>query len=249
MLGHTFGIPNFDNDPQFIADVLNNPFSIKTEDLIKYNYGKKALFQPGEGYEYSSTGYELLAKIIDKVTGENHSKYYTSHIFQPLALKNTFYKNEQGFPNPKGIVNCYFDRLGDGKIENITNVNNYLTQIFTGSDGIMVTVYDCYLFVESLMKGKLVSSNSLQQMINWHETYASKPYMKYGLGLFKIETKYGYKVGHDGDAMGAAADMFYFPEHDITIVTATNIGTFLDTNLPQKYNESFQNDLLDAVFK
>ena len=217
--------------------------------MIKYKYGKKALFQPGEDYGYSSTGYELLAKIIDNVTGENHSKYYTSGIFQPLALKNNFYKNEQDFPNPDGIVNCYFDRLGDEKIENITNVNNYLTQIFTGSHGIMATVYDYYLFVESLMKGKLVSSNSLQQIINWHKTYASNPYMKYGLDLFRIETKYGYKVGHDGDAMGAAADMFYFPEHDITIVTATNIGTFLNTSLPKKYNDSFQNDLLDAVFK
>jgi D-alanyl-D-alanine carboxypeptidase len=249
LLGHTSGIPNFDDGTQFIADVLNNPFSITTDDLIKYEYGKNALFLPGEGYEYSSTGYELLARIIDKVTGENHGKYYTSHIFQPLGLNNTYYKNQTGFPKPDGLVNCYFDRLGDGKIENVSNVNNYLTQVFTGSDGIMASVYDYYLFIEALMKGNLVSSQSLQQMTNWHDTYSSKPKMKYGFGLYQIETKYGYKVGHDGDAMGAAADVHYFPDHDITIVTATNIGTFLDTDLSLKYNNDFQDELLDAVFK
>jgi D-alanyl-D-alanine carboxypeptidase len=248
LLGHTSGIPNFDDNTQFIADVLNDPFSITTDDLIKYEYCKKALFQPGEGYEYSSTGYELLAKIIDKVTGENHSKYYTSHIFQPLGLNNTYYKNEVGFPKPDGLVNCYFDRLGDGTIDNVSDVNNHLTQVLTGSDGIMASVYDYYLFIEALMKGNLVSSQSLQQMTEWRDTY-SWTTNKYGFGLQKIETPYGYKIGHDGDAMGAGTDMYYFPEHDITIVTATNIGTFLDTDLALKYNNDFQDDLLDAVFK
>jgi D-alanyl-D-alanine carboxypeptidase len=181
LLGHTSGIPNFDDNTQFIADVLNNPFSIATNDLIKYEYGKNALFQTGKGYEYSSTGYELLAQIIDKATGENHSKYYASHIFNPLGLKDTYYKNVVGFPKPEGLVNCYFDRLGNKKIENISNVNNHLTQIFTGSDGIMASVYDYSLFIEGLMKGNLVSPASLLQMTTWHDTYASKPTMKYAL--------------------------------------------------------------------
>ncbi|HUM45483.1 MAG TPA: serine hydrolase domain-containing protein [Chitinophagales bacterium] len=248
LLGHTSGIPNFDDATQFIADVLNNPFSITTNDLIEYIYGKSPLFAPGAGYEYSSTGYELLTRIIDQVTGENHSQYYTSHLFQPLGLNSTYYKNETGFPKPPGLVNCYFDRLGDGKIENVSDVNNYLTQIFTGSDGIMASAYDYSLFIEALMKGNLVSANSLEQMTTWHDTYSSKPAVKYGLGLYQIETKYGFKVGHDGDAMGAAADMYYFPGEDITIVTATTIGTFLDTDLSLKYNQDFQNELLEAVF-
>ncbi len=86
-------------------------------------------------------------------------------------------------------------------------------------------------------------------MTDWHATYSSKPGEEYGLGLYRIETKYGYKVGHDGDAMGAAADVFYFPEQKVTIVTATNIGTFLDTDLAIKYNKDFQNELLDTLFK
>jgi D-alanyl-D-alanine carboxypeptidase len=249
LLGHRSGIPNFDDNPQFIADVLNNPFSITTDDLIEYEYGKSALFQPGAGYEYSSTGYELLARIIDEVTGENHSKYYTSHIFQPLGLNNTFYKNETGFPRPDGLLNCYFERLGDGKIENVSDINNHLTQAFTGSDGIMASVLDYSLFIEALMNGDLVSSESLQQMTTWHDTYPSKPETKYGLGLYRVDTRYGYKVGHDGDAMGAGTDMFYFPEHDITIITATNLGTFLDTDLSLMYNKDFQDELMDAVFQ
>jgi D-alanyl-D-alanine carboxypeptidase len=248
LLGHTSGIPNFDAGTSFIADVLTDPYSIQTEDLIRYEYGKSPLFKPGEGYQYSSTGFELLALIIDNVTGENHSKYYTSHIFQPLGLTDTFYKNEAGFPKPDGLVNCYFDRLGDGRIENVSGVNNYLTQVFTGSDGIMASVYDYYVFLEALVKGNIVTEGSFQQMTDWHDTH-SYTTDQYGLGLMKRDTPYGYKIGHDGDAMGAGADMFYFPEKDVTIITATNLGTFLDTDLPLIYNEDFQEELLDCIFE
>jgi D-alanyl-D-alanine carboxypeptidase len=246
LLGHRAGIPNCDYQPQFIADVLNDPFSIATDDLIKYVYCKKPLFVPGEGYEYSSTGYEIMARIIDKVTGQNHSKYYTSRIFQPLGLNSTYYKNEAGFPKPGGLVNCYFDRLGDGKIENVSDVNNYLTRILTGSDGIMASVYDYYLFIEALVKGDLVSPQSFRQMTEWRDTYSWST-NKYGFGLFRKESSYGYKIGHSGSAMGAASDMYYFPEHDITIVSACNLGTFIETELSLKY-ENFRDELPDVVF-
>ncbi len=247
LLGHTSGIPNFETGEDFIADVLNDPFSITTQDLLEYEYNKTPLFSAGDGYKYSSTGYELLAKIIDNVTGENHSKYYTSNIFAPTGLENTFYKQEAGFPAPSGLVQCYFDRLGNGKIENISATNNHLTEIFTGSDGIMASVYDYYLFIDALVNGNLVSEESFDEMTTWRNTY-SWTTNQYGLGLQKRETKYGYKIGHDGDAMGAGTDMFYFPESVVYIISATNSGTFLDTDLAILYNEDFQDELLDIVF-
>lgn len=248
LLGHRAGIPNFDYNTQFIADVLNDPFSLTTGDLVKYEYYKNPLFQPGDEFAYSSTGYELLATIMDKVTGESHSKYYTSHIFQPSGLHDTYYKNEAGFPYPDGLVNCYFERLNGGRIENVSDVNNYLTRIFTGSDGIMASVYDHYLFIGDLVKGDMVSDQSFQQMTDWKETKPGSA-DKYGLGLFRRETPYGYRIGHVGRAMGEGTDMYYFPEHDITIITATNLGTFLDTELSLIYTEDFQDELLDVVFE
>ncbi len=247
LLGHTSGIPNFETGEDFIADVLNDPYSITTSDLLEYEYNKNPLFDAGDDYKYSSTGYELLAKIIDNVTGENHSKHYTSNIFIPTGLENTFYKQETGFPTPSGLVQCYFDRLGNGKIENVSKTNNHLTEIFTGSDGIMASVYDYYLFINALVNGNLVSKESFNEMTTWRDTY-SWTTNQYGLGLQKRETKYGDKIGHDGDAMGAGTDMFYFPESDVYIISATNLGTFLETDLTKLYNEDFQDELLDIVF-
>jgi hypothetical protein len=40
-----------------------------------------------------------------------------------------------------------------------------------------------------------------------------------------------------------------FPDSDVYIISATNLGTFLDTDLTELYNEDFQDELLDIVFK
>jgi D-alanyl-D-alanine carboxypeptidase len=46
--------------------------------------------------------------------------------------------------------------------------------------------------------------------------------MSNGLGIFKIETKWGHAFIHSGDAIGYYATMVYFPDFQTTIVWATN---------------------------
>ncbi|MEZ4772004.1 MAG: serine hydrolase [Bacteroidia bacterium] len=57
------------------------------------------LFPPGEGDEYSNTGYVLLGAIIEKVTGKSYADNVTSRIVEPLGLKNTYVKNVKSVPD------------------------------------------------------------------------------------------------------------------------------------------------------
>lgn len=248
LLNMSSGIPNSDAQMKFISSILNDPFSFTTKDAIEVVYNLRPYYEPGEGANYSSTNTNLLTYIIDEVTGEPHCKYFETHIIAPLGVQNT-YKGQEGLPKPQGLVNGYFDRHGDGKIENVSDINYHLTTVLTGSAGMMATAYDYYVFIEALMKGNLVSPQSLQEMTTWNSNYESSSGTTYGLGLFRrTGPKYGYKIGHDGDGMGNGIKMFYFPEHDITIVTATNIGTFLSSGLSNKFYIDFQDELLDIVF-
>lgn len=246
LISHTSGLPNFDYNPSFIAVFLNNPFGISTGDLIECEFGKKELSSPGEEFHYSSTGYELLALVLDGASGRHHSSYYTSELFRPLRLNNTYYKQELGYPTPDGVVNGYFDRLGNGRLENISDQNNYMTQIFTGSDGVMASAYDYMLFFEAVLKGKLLNDNSIQQMQTW--TFVSEK-SEGGYGLFRRKTNHGVKIGHSGRSVGAGIDVYYFPDTDVTILTAVNLGTFLQTPLVSIYENELQDELMEVVFK
>src|SRR5690606_10748711 len=46
-------------------------------------------FPPGTKYGYSNTGYNLLALVVEKVTGLSFSEWTRRHIFEPLGMRNT----------------------------------------------------------------------------------------------------------------------------------------------------------------
>jgi CubicO group peptidase (beta-lactamase class C family) len=45
-------------------------------------------FEPGIEWDYSNIDYMLLAKIVEKVSGEPPSKFLQGHIFGPFGMKN-----------------------------------------------------------------------------------------------------------------------------------------------------------------
>jgi CubicO group peptidase (beta-lactamase class C family) len=46
-------------------------------------------FSPGTQYEYSNTGYALLASIIERASGMSYGNYLEKKIFRPLKMKRT----------------------------------------------------------------------------------------------------------------------------------------------------------------
>ncbi len=248
LLNHTGGLTNFDWNEAFVNDVLTDPLSIKASDLLDYERGNAFYALPGTEFNYSSTGYELLAALVEEVTG-NHSRFYSERIFKPLNLQHTYYKNESEYPLTNNLVHSYFDQLDTGQVENVSETQNHLTNIFTGSDGIIATPMDYYQFLKGIMTGSLLSDEMKAEMLDFI-SLGGDDYIGYGLGIWQRDVGYGIAIGHDGDAIGAGADMWYFPDHDIYIVTATNMGTVLqDTELGRMYNESFLSAMVTAVFE
>ena len=88
LLHHTSGLPDY------MELVMNEtkPGAIATNaDMIRLLAAKKpdVLFKPGEKWEYSNTGYALLASIIEKVSGTHFGDYLKQHIFMPLGMNHT----------------------------------------------------------------------------------------------------------------------------------------------------------------
>lgn len=88
LLHHVSGLPDY------MELVINNtkPGLIATNaDMIRLLEEKKpkSLFKPGEKWEYSNTGYALLASIIEKVSGKSFGDFLKENIFTPLDMRHT----------------------------------------------------------------------------------------------------------------------------------------------------------------
>lgn len=49
------------------------------------------LFEPGTAWEYSNIGIAALGRIIEVVSGQTYDRFLSDRIFQPLAMKDTFF--------------------------------------------------------------------------------------------------------------------------------------------------------------
>ena len=75
--------------------------------------------------------------------------------------------------------------------------------------------------MDELMKGNLVSEQSLEQMTDWFSGGYSTDGMA-GYGLYYDNSDYGSSIGHGGGIVGWEASMDYFADHDVTIVKLFN---------------------------
>ncbi len=89
LLYHTSGIPF-----STISDIPIDDSEEALANTIKIINGKKLDFYPGDKYQYATINYDILALIIEKVTGSSYEDYMKEYIFNPLGLKNTYFKND-----------------------------------------------------------------------------------------------------------------------------------------------------------
>lgn len=217
------------------------------EKLLEYVYGKKAYFNVDKDYGYSNTNYLLLGMILEKVSGKTLKEVYQERIFNPLNLQSAHY----GIGNdkaPDGIVKGYEDLYGNGRY--IEAQDFYMDEIGVGGDGgIAINAYELGKFMDELVNGNIISNNSLIDMRNWFDidVYSGSDQTKNGYGLEYYEKEYGDAYGHQGGITGFSSEMYYYPEHNVTMVLLFNFAVATQKTYDEYKN--FMEELEKAIFE
>lgn len=247
LLQQRTGIPDiFEVD--FILDFFNTPNKKYTiVELLEYVYGKDPLSDVDTEFHYSDANFSLLTLVINKVEG-NYIQAMKSRIFFPLNLNDTYFLENEN-QTPLGLVDSYWDRYSDGKIENISDIQTSLTVGLRGSDGIVTTANDLKTFMQALASGGLVTN--IAPMINFLELPPSvleqNTYSGYGLGLMKVNISGKEWYGHFGNQIGSGSIMLYNAKNDITIVVLQNTGTFFSDEIKEFFFYQLIKDIEELV--
>ena len=185
LLGHTSGIADFFEDPvikgtPFIEEFLKNPDISWTPDrLIDFSReNQKAVGKPGDMFHYSDTGYILLGKIIEKVTGKPFHENLHDEFFVPLEMNDSYlmFRSRPANQPEKPIQPIW---LEDTEISQFAS----LSADWAGG-GIVSTTADLLKFHQALRNGQLISQASLQSMEIFDHEFM--PGIDYGLGMMEI---------------------------------------------------------------
>ncbi len=80
-------------DPMFqsaiAAAALNAPAPASAETIIRWMKGKPLDFNPGEKWVYSNFGYDILGRLIERLSGMKYEDYVRTRVLQPVGANRT----------------------------------------------------------------------------------------------------------------------------------------------------------------
>ncbi len=160
LLVHTSGIPNVNNFPQY-NDWSRFPQT--TASLIDKFKNQPLNFEPGARYEYSNSNYNVLAFIIEKVSGKSYGDFLKANIFDPLDMKDTGHDGNAAVLI-KNAASGYTPAGFDG-----FEKTPYLDwTIKTGNGSLYSTVEDLYKWDRALYTEKILKKSTRDKIFTNH---------------------------------------------------------------------------------
>jgi D-alanyl-D-alanine carboxypeptidase len=178
-------------------------------------------FAPGTDFLYCNTGYVLLGKVIESVTGSTWAREIRARILDPLQLRHTHIAGAE--PVPGGVLPAYIDADQDGDVENVEAGRPWpsLESIEGPAGAIVSTAGDLAAFGAAVFRGRLLSPASLQQMVA--ESAHHPRNSNYGLGVEIMRPDYRLTAwGHGGLVSGFISKLWYVPHQDLVVVVLAN---------------------------
>ena len=206
-----------------------------TEQAMEFLSGwGEPLFEAGERYEYSNPGYEALAVVVERVSGQTFGQYLEENIFGPLGMENSvaFETQETEIRN-----RAYgYSRADDSFVLN----DDHALNIVIGSGGIYSTVEDLYLWDQALYTERLVPRSTLEEAwlparLNNGDDY---PY-GFGWGLEPYGAL-GRRLSHGGGWVGFSTFIDRYPDRSFSVIVLSNLDEF--------DGERFTNRIADIFF-
>jgi CubicO group peptidase (beta-lactamase class C family) len=159
LLTHTSGIPNVNEFPEY-DEKSKSPTTLK--QIISMFKNKPLDFSPGDRYAYSNSNYNLLAYIIEKVSGMSYGDFLEKNIFNPLEMHDTGHHGDASSIIKELALGYMLDAGGVIKAP-------YLDwSIKTGNGSIYSTVKDLYKWDRALYTEKILKKKSKEEIFKEH---------------------------------------------------------------------------------
>ncbi|AOH35553.2 serine hydrolase domain-containing protein [Luteimonas sp. JM171] len=227
LLNHTSSIT--DSQRYGSLDIINPD----ANDSWSESYSEYA---PGEQYEYSNLGYNMVGAIIEQASGQRFDRYVKEHVLEPLELYGGHwpdaldadrfariyrYHEGEGFVRSDAAYALLGERLEDYRL-------GYSAPLFSPTGGMKITASDLARYMLMHMnQGEWAGVRIISQAHAALMQAATVPVddsARYGLGLRTDNSLVPgvTLVGHTGSAYGLYSSMFFDADRKYGFVVITN---------------------------
>ena len=241
LLNHTSGLLDYEGlmppQPGVAEDRLRQIHDREVLELLKEQKGTK--FAPGSHWDYSDSGYVVLAMVVEKVSGVSFGQFLRDRIFAPLGMQHTIAyvkgKNE--------VINRAY---GHTRRHGIWTQNDQSdTSATLGDGGVYSSLEDLAKWDKALAHHTLLTEAEMQPAwtpVKVADNSVVEPDgtpAAYGFGWFLNPYKGHPRMWHYGETVGFRTTIQRFAEGNLTIIILSNRDDMVPANLAKKIAELY----------
>ena len=237
LLSHTSGIKNWYEVKMPDDTPSDFPMCEEPQKYIK-RMEEMFLFEPGELYYYSNTGYVLLGEIIEVLSGRDYETYLKEEIFMPSGMTDSEMEIKSNFSEQ------WVKGYGYNQNQSIPFVEPEQYAMPFSAGGLRSTPADLLKFMNMLNSGKLIPEEFVRLMTSYaiingkgeviEDNFYFPPDFErpnppkwlqkygYGLGFQRMDIYNSAAVWHAGGIAGFQTVLIHIPKNNTTLVLLTN---------------------------
>ena len=171
-------------------------------------------FEPGETFEYSNSGYFLLAQVVAKVSGQSFSAFTKSRIFEPLGMHSSAF--------PTDYQTVILNKAYSYRVSKEGFVKSILNSTMIGSTGLTTTVEDLAKWATNFEQPKVGSPNIIQQM-KTPGVFNNGDTTNYAFGQVLDNFRGAEAFGHGGTMAGFKTFLLRIPSQKLSVIVLANL--------------------------
>lgn len=198
LLEHKSGLPEYGS----LCEVADKIETIVTNDVVLKWLVKnpKLKFKSGEKYEYSNTGYTVLASLVERVSKKTFPDFVSEKFFKPLGMDHSFFTTTDTEKNPDVAKGYGSYPTFEPRKKNSCNYTY-------GEDGIYTDIVD-------YSKWALFNSHGKVFKVKIKDSYS------YGWAVTDSNKRKIY--AHSGSWMGFRTYARFYPQENLWILILGN---------------------------
>jgi CubicO group peptidase (beta-lactamase class C family) len=193
-------------------------------------------FIPGTEYEYCNSGYILLAKIVERVSGKSFAEFTSERIFKPLKMNNSFFLDD-----PEKIIKnkvYSYSEAGSGFKKSLLNFS------IVGSTGLNTTVEDLSLWTMNF-ESPIIGDSSVFNKMREKSKLNNGEIISYALGQEVREYKGLEVIFHGGGDAGYRSYLLRIPKYKFSVIILANGQSFNPLDVAYKIVDYYLDDKED----
>ncbi len=213
LLQHRAGLPP--HNQVFFLD--EHPERRPFHETVR-RYGN-VMYQPGGSYIYSNLGYQLLARVVEQVSGVDFPRYVRDSVFTPLGMVSARVYIGDEFPSL--AATSYYGASGEPVPQSLSS--------HPGAGDVYSSAHDLLRFAMFHLKthlpdqGSVLADSTIDEMQSAGPPSNTYRGNEYGLGWSLDVDALGFRsVYHGGQTTGVSNFVVLVPSENLALVILTN---------------------------